>query len=102
MQPYDNEIEETMRRYYNSLSEKDRRRYAGLEALKFGHGGRSALGSSVAVDEILEFLPGLEVRNALLGNLDAVTGLGVAPLPRTPASNAEAPEASQFDLVLSS
>jgi transposase len=41
MQPYDSEIEETMRRYYNSLSEKDRRRYAGLEALKFGHGGRS-------------------------------------------------------------
>lgn len=41
MQPYDSEIEETMRRYYNSLSEKDRRLYAGLEALKFGHGGRS-------------------------------------------------------------
>lgn len=41
MQPYDSEIEEIMRRYYNSLSEKDRRRYAGLEALKFGHGGRS-------------------------------------------------------------
>jgi transposase len=41
MQPYDSEIEETMRRYYNSLSEKDRRRYAGLEALKVGHGGRS-------------------------------------------------------------
>jgi len=45
MQPYDNEIEETMRRYYNSLSEKDRRRYAGLEALKFGHGGRSYIAS---------------------------------------------------------
>ena len=39
-----------MRRFYNSLSEKDRRRYAGLEALKFGHGGGSyiarVLGSS--------------------------------------------------------
>ena len=41
MPPYDSEIEETMKRYYNSLSEKDRRRYAGLEALKFGHGGRN-------------------------------------------------------------
>ncbi|NET97614.1 MAG: hypothetical protein F6K05_32805 [Okeania sp. SIO1H2] len=28
-----------MQRYYHSLSEKDRRRYAGIEALKLGHGG---------------------------------------------------------------
>ena len=28
-----------MQRYYRSLSEKDRRRYAGIEALKLGHGG---------------------------------------------------------------
>lgn len=28
-----------MKRYYRSLSEKDRRRYAGIEALKLGHGG---------------------------------------------------------------
>lgn len=39
MEPYAPEIEETMRRFYNSLNEKDRRRYAGLEALKYGHGG---------------------------------------------------------------
>ncbi len=38
---YDRETEETMRRFYNSLNEKDRRRYAGVEALKIGHGGRS-------------------------------------------------------------
>ena len=30
-----------MRSFYNSLNEKDGRRYAGLEALKIGHGGRS-------------------------------------------------------------
>ena len=41
MEAQDSEIEETMRRYYHSLSEKDRRRYAGLEALKYGRGGRS-------------------------------------------------------------
>jgi hypothetical protein len=29
-----------MKRFYESLSEKDRRRYAGIEALKYGHGGR--------------------------------------------------------------
>jgi len=38
---YSRETEETMRSFYNSLNEKDRRRYAGLEALKIGHGGRS-------------------------------------------------------------
>ncbi len=39
--PYDEVTERQMRGFYETLSEKDRRRYAGLEALKFGHGGRS-------------------------------------------------------------
>ena len=38
---YNQETEETMRSFYNSLNEKDRRRYAGLEALKIGHGGQN-------------------------------------------------------------
>lgn len=38
---YDRETEETMRCFYDSLNEKDRRRYAGVEARKIGHGGRS-------------------------------------------------------------
>lgn len=37
--PYPTNIEQQMQRYYRSLSEKDRRRYAGIEALKLGHGG---------------------------------------------------------------
>ena len=41
MEPYPPKVEETMRNFYNSLSEKDRRRYAGVEALKLGHGGRN-------------------------------------------------------------
>jgi hypothetical protein len=41
MFPYPPEVEETMRQFYNSLSEKDRRRYAGIEALKLGPGGRN-------------------------------------------------------------
>ena len=32
-------IEQQMQRYYQSLSEKDRRRYAGIEATKLGYGG---------------------------------------------------------------
>ncbi len=38
---YNQETEATMRSFYESLNEKDRRRYAGLEALKIGHGGRN-------------------------------------------------------------
>ncbi len=41
MEPYPPEIAQSMQRFYESLSEKDRRRYAGIEALKYGHGGRS-------------------------------------------------------------
>ena len=41
MEPYPPEIAQSMKRFYESLSEKDRRRYAGIEALKYGHGGRS-------------------------------------------------------------
>lgn len=40
MDRYPSEIEKQMRRYYESLSEKDRRRYAAIEAIKLGYGGR--------------------------------------------------------------
>jgi len=39
MQPYGMAIERTMKRFFDSLSEKDRRRYAAVEAAKLGHGG---------------------------------------------------------------
>ncbi len=34
MQPYSLQVEQQMRRFYESLSEKDRRRYAAVEAFK--------------------------------------------------------------------
>lgn len=37
--PYPPSIDQQMQRYYRSLSEKDRRRYAGIEAAKLGYGG---------------------------------------------------------------
>ena len=40
IQPYPAEIEAQMQRYYQSLSEKDRRRYAAIEAVKLGYGGQ--------------------------------------------------------------
>ena len=38
---YTKEIEEQMLNFYKSLSEKDRRRYAAIEATKLGYGGDS-------------------------------------------------------------
>lgn len=37
---YAPEVEHQMKVFFDSLSEKDRRRYAGVEAVKLGHGGR--------------------------------------------------------------
>jgi len=36
---YEKNIELKMQRLFATLSEKDRRRYAGIEAAKLGHGG---------------------------------------------------------------
>lgn len=37
--PYTPEIERFMQQLYASLSERDQRRYAAVEAIKSGHGG---------------------------------------------------------------
>lgn len=39
MLTYTAAIEHEMKRFYDSLSEKDRRRYAAVEAAKLGYGG---------------------------------------------------------------
>lgn len=41
MTPYPEATEQLMKRFCNTLSEKDRRRYAAIEAAKLGHGGIS-------------------------------------------------------------
>jgi len=41
MKKYEKTIEQQMANFYNSLPEKDRRKYAGIEATKLGHGGIS-------------------------------------------------------------
>jgi predicted transcriptional regulator len=50
MQQYSEEIEGQMRAFYESLSEKDRRRYAGIEAKKLGHGGISYIARVLRCD----------------------------------------------------
>ena len=39
--PYDPDVEERMRTLYESLNERDRRRYAAIEASKFRYGGQT-------------------------------------------------------------
>ena len=39
MPRYHSTLEQKMKKFYETLSEKDKRRYAGVEAMKFGRGG---------------------------------------------------------------
>src|SRR5437764_8283256 len=50
MLKYPKEIEETMRQFYKTLSEKDRRRYAAIEASKLGYGGQKYICEVLSCD----------------------------------------------------
>jgi Rhodopirellula transposase DDE domain len=50
MLTYSHEIEEIMKKFYETLSEKDRRRYAAIEALKLGHGGQKYICEVLSCD----------------------------------------------------
>jgi hypothetical protein len=39
MEFYSKSMSDVMKKFYDSLSEKDRRRYAAVEVAKLGHGG---------------------------------------------------------------
>jgi hypothetical protein len=51
MSVYSNEVCEHMKAFYESLSEKDRRRYAAVEAEKLGHGGIQYIAAVLGCDE---------------------------------------------------
>jgi Rhodopirellula transposase DDE domain len=51
MHPYPAEIEQNMQQFYRCLSEKDRRRYAAVEALKLGWGGKSYISQLFGCDD---------------------------------------------------
>jgi len=51
MEPYLPEIEQQMRCFYQSLSEKDRRRYAAVEAFKLGWGGMTYISQLFQCDD---------------------------------------------------
>lgn len=50
MKKYPKAIEEQMQNFYNSLREKDRRRYAAIEATKLGRGGISYICETLKCD----------------------------------------------------
>ena len=47
---YSAEIEHSMRMFHDSLSEKDRRRYAAIEAAKLGQGGTEYVATLLGCD----------------------------------------------------
>jgi hypothetical protein len=47
---YSPEIEHSMRMFHDSLSEKDRRRYAAIETAKLGHGGTEYIATLLGCD----------------------------------------------------
>jgi len=47
---YGKEVERSMANLYMSLSEKDRRRYAAVEAMKLGHGGTTYIAQLFGCD----------------------------------------------------
>src|SRR4051794_17417386 len=47
---YSPEIEHSMRMFHDSLSEKDRRRYAAIEAVKLGQGGTAYIAKLLGCD----------------------------------------------------
>ena len=50
MDVYTAEVEQKMQRFFGWLSEKDRRRYAAVEAAKLGHGGVEYIARVLACD----------------------------------------------------
>ena len=50
MQGYGVVIERSMKKFFDSLSEKDRRRYAAVEVAKLGHGGQEYVSRVLGCD----------------------------------------------------
>ena len=50
IEPYSVETEQRMKTLYRSLNEKDRRRYAAIEADKLGHGGQAYISQLLGCD----------------------------------------------------
>lgn len=73
---YSAEIEKQMKAFFDSLNEKDRRRYAAIEAMKLGHGGQNYI-SSVLGCHFQTVMAGIdEIRNGTETPEDRIRKLG--------------------------
>ena len=50
MDIYPSAVEKQMQRFYQSLNERDRRRYAAVEAIRLGHGGQDYISRLLGCD----------------------------------------------------
>jgi transposase len=86
MQPsYPIEIEKQMLEVYDRLSEKDKRLYAGVEALKFPYGGVSYIAKifGCSRNTVRRGIHDLGAKATLPGNRDRKTGGGRKPVIET-------------------
>lgn len=85
MEKYDIALEDMMRSHYNSLGERHKRCYAGLEALKLGFGGKKYICNLFGMDKntlrkgILELKLEKDI-NQSLGSRQRKVGGGRKPL----------------------
>lgn len=82
IEPYSKEIEEQMQELYGRLSEKSRRLYAGVEALKLPHGGVSYIAQlfGCSRDTVGRGIKELGEAETLTGNSNRQPGGGRKPL----------------------
>jgi len=82
IEPYTKEIEEQMQELHNRLSEKNRRLYAGIEALKLPYGGVSYIARlfGCSRDTILRGIKELKEEETLDQNRERKAGGGRKPL----------------------
>lgn len=76
IKPYSKEIEQQMQIFYKSLSEKDKRRYAGIEATKLGYGGVSYICRVLQCNDRTVTKGQEELESGLANNTARVRGSG--------------------------
>lgn len=79
MDDYSAKIQRQMKRLYDSLAERDRRRYAAVEAEKLGHGGLEYIAKLLGCDPktIRRGIAELESEEELASNRQRKKGVDV-------------------------
>jgi hypothetical protein len=92
--PYPSAVEHQMKNFFGSLSEKDRRRYAAVEAAKLGQGGQEYIAQLFAIDpktvrrglEELDYLPDDHPQRVRKKGGDADAAATSSPTSNPPSS----------------